>query len=184
MGFPSLRYERGDGEPRFVCEMNCGQTNFRGTVYYFERLDFHAPSEHRSEGEQFPLEAHLVHRSSANAEDLLIVAYIFKIGDGIGEGDGFNRALNNIVTQADFSAGSPFTVDLGALVKGDTYCTYEGSLTSPPCTDSVTWLLARSSQWVRSDQVAALATRGLAGEPGSSPPVEMLRNRQVTCFME
>lgn len=54
---------------------NFGFTTFNNEKYYVASLHFHTPSEHRLNGKQYPLEAHMVHASKSG--DLTVVSKLF-----------------------------------------------------------------------------------------------------------
>lgn len=113
-----------------------GQTlNIGADVYQLVQAHFHSPSEHHLDGKAFPMEAHLVHRNEAGK---LAVLGVF-----IAEG-AENPQLAQILAAAPSEIGEaharsvPF--DPVALLPDDqTYFGYDGSLTTPPCSEGVRW---------------------------------------------
>lgn len=111
-----------------------------GVVYEWRELHFHRISEHAVRGRQFPLEAHLVHESDDGR--LLIVAAFVKFGD-------WNRQLMRIQQLAPLERGqasepSEITFDANQFLGPEDerrFYRYEGSLTVPPCTEGVQWLV-------------------------------------------
>jgi carbonic anhydrase len=124
-----------------------------GRAYKLLQFHFHSPSEHHLEGRDFPLEAHLVHQ--AENGDLAVVAVLFEDGpanDLIGllwasmpGGPGQRVILGNNITAA------------GLLPPSRRYIRYSGSLTTPPCSEGVLWLVMQERMTVSREQVAAFA---------------------------
>ncbi len=108
---------------------------------FFELLQFHfhAPSEHTVDGKTFPMEAHFVHRDKENG-NLVVLAVFMEPGMP-------NVAFRQLSTVFPGQEGEEVQVSRlsprGLLPVGLSYWRYEGSLTTPPCTENVTWLVAR-----------------------------------------
>ena len=120
----------------------------------------HAPSEHAVGGQGFASEMHLVHQSASG--ELAVVALLYRLGtpDPVieemlrserGE-DGATRRYVNI-NAADFVPR-----ELG-------YFTYDGSLTTPPCSEGVSWFVMQSAVTISQDQVDQLQT--ISGGPSN-----------------
>jgi carbonic anhydrase len=118
-----------------------------GKRYELLQFHFHVPSEHRLGGIEFPMEVHLVHRASDGALAVLGAFFYGGLRDkpGIMASTAKTPVLDKLweawpskggkVSKAD-------TVDVSELLPFDrSYLTYEGSLTTPPCTEGVRWLL-------------------------------------------
>lgn len=162
----------------------CGTTTFMGTTYNFKNLHFHSPSEHKVNGVQFPLESHMVHESSTG--ELLVIATFFKFKSGDDDDDDNGNSGNNAVFAsilANNAAGNErFDVDVDGLIGNKGYCMYSGSLTTPPCTEGVTWLLAIQTQAVSKSQVDEYVAGTGSGEFGNNRHIQPLNGRDITCF--
>eukprot|EP00403_Amphidinium_massartii_P043434 CAMPEP_0178446104 /NCGR_PEP_ID=MMETSP0689_2-20121128/40595_1 /TAXON_ID=160604 /ORGANISM="Amphidinium massartii, Strain CS-259" /LENGTH=350 /DNA_ID=CAMNT_0020070845 /DNA_START=116 /DNA_END=1165 /DNA_ORIENTATION=- len=143
-------------------------------------INFHTPSEHTINGKRFPLEAHIVHRRS-DAEHAVVVAVLF---DDASPG-GHSVALSGILAGELPGVGKSITTPLDAptdlltpFLQGGVFFEYQGSLTAPPCTEQVTWLvrsapLAASAQQIEVvRQVIFQATGGTGNWRGIMPRME------------
>lgn len=134
------------------------------------QVHLHSPSEHRIKGEQFPLEAHFVHTGEAGT--LTVVSVLYRGGEASALLAGILSTLTSDTREA-----TPFTMPLSAFGPGtrSAYFHYEGSLTTPPCTEGVAWYVLQDTHSATTDQIAAV-TR-LVGE--NARPVQPLYGRQV-----
>lgn len=142
-----------------------------GTRYELVQFHFHHRSEHTVDGADFPLEMHLVH---AGADGALAVVGVF-----LDEG-GANEALAPVFGQMPGEAGPPAvvpgTVDAAALLPGRrTTWRYPGSLTTPPCSEGVSWLVMTEPVTASRGQVEAF--RALF--PVNNRPVQPLNGRRL-----
>jgi carbonic anhydrase len=102
------------------------------------QFHFHAASEHTIDGIQAPLEMHLVHQNDAC--ELAVVGVMFEAGD-------MNMDLGAIWAHLPTEAGPAVTVpevslDVSALLPDDLHSRrYSGSLTTPPCSEGVSWFV-------------------------------------------
>jgi carbonic anhydrase len=142
-----------------------------GDEYPLVQMHFHAPSEHTIAGEHAPVEAHLVHKTED--ERIAVVGLLLRAGDAPNEAwQPFVDAL--AVRDRD----EPLTarIDWPALLPaGSVTYRYEGSLTTPPCTEGVRWFLMREPVELGTDQIAAFE----AAYSGNNRPVQPLNDRTV-----
>lgn len=124
-----------------------------GTDYRLVQYHFHAPSEHTVGGEHFPLELHLVHRAASGA--LAVVGVLIEHGAA-------NAAYAAVVDHLPTAPGASahlehVAVDIDALLPPARQAfTYAGSLTTPPCTEGVRWLVLRTPVALGSAQIGQL----------------------------
>jgi len=143
-----------------------------GKVYELHQYHFHGPSEHTVDGEHFPMEMHLVHQ----AEDGAFAV----IGVFIEEG-AHNAAFDPIWSNLPGQQGvenhfEHITVDVDDLLpEGRTTYRYEGSLTTPPCSEEVQWFLGTEAIQLAADQIAAFT----AIVEDNNRPVQPLNGRAL-----
>lgn len=149
---------------------NGGGVTLNGKDYALKQFHFHHPSEHTIDGKQFPLEAHFVHTSKDG--DLAVVGVMFEEGAA-------NPNLDAIWATApgrEGKAAVAFDIDVTKFLpaKSPAY-RYEGSLTTPPCSETVHWTVMADPQTASSGQIAAFSTLF----PWNARPVQPLNRRYV-----
>jgi len=143
-----------------------------GKTYTLKQFHFHHPSEERINGQSFDLVVHLVHDDGSG--HLAVVAVLFKTGPS-------NRLLNavwkNIPAQTEKAADVPsVSLDAMDLLPTDRgYYTFIGSLTTPPCSEGVTWYVLKNRSTLSADQVAVFAKL----YPHNARPIQPLDGREI-----
>ena len=121
-----------------------------GTRYELLQFHFHQASEHTVRGARLPMEMHLVHRSDQEA--LAVVGVLVEEGNANAALEPIRRLLP---TQSGSSAAIPEAVDVAALLpEPRTVWRYRGSLTTPPCTEGVAWIVMTEPVALSAAQVA------------------------------
>jgi len=113
--------------------------------YKLKQLHFHADSEHKVNGKQFPAEMHLVHESADG--QLAVIALLIEIGDS----PVYDHIFDKIPR-----VGEEIKVDLhleSFIPKNTARYTYNGSLTTPPCSENVLWLVFEQHLFVPKKQL-------------------------------
>jgi len=137
--------------------------------FELEQFHFHHGAEHTIEGVRLPLEMHFVHRSRDGS--LVVVGVLFREGQA-------NRALapvwSSLPAVAEPPRAVPGAVDLPALLPAlRTSWRYRGSLTTPPCTEGVAWIVLTEPLTLSAAQIGAFA--GIF--PNNYRPVQPLGER-------
>ncbi|MBP9111668.1 MAG: carbonic anhydrase family protein [Polyangiaceae bacterium] len=142
--------------------------HFGETRFDLEQFHFHHPSEHTLNGSHFPLEIHFVHRSSSG---LRLVMAVF-----ITEG-AEHPALHPLFDQMPHGHQAiSISTDPGSLLPPDKqFVEYEGSLTTPPCNEGITWLVLTTPISASVDQIHKFATL----YPHNNRPVMPLNGRHL-----
>ena len=121
--------------------------------YALVHLHFHRPSEESVNGKRYEMVAHLVHRDIEDPKRLAVIGVFFFRGKD-------NRFINQIwanLPKAKQRQSIVPTVELNLneLLPDDRpYYLYTGSLTTPPCTEGVTWLLLKYPVPISKEQIA------------------------------
>ena len=128
---------------------DAGKIVIDGTPYKFLQFHFHSGSEHALHGRRYPLEVHLVHQ----AEDgrLAVVGIMFAEGERNPQLDQLINVLPGKVGEAQ-----PYmSFNLNDFLPGswESY-RYEGSLTTPPCSEVVSWTVFEAPLTASREQFA------------------------------
>ena len=159
-------------------------------TYPLVQYHFHAPSEHQVNGRPADLEAHFVHQDSQG--DTAVVGVFFRRGADP------NRLLDKILFSAPVTAGEEVTVgeaspaelfpgcggSKSTLDVGSFY-TYNGSLTTPGCTQGVRWFVLAdgghvSPAAVRRFHHVISPFPNYYGYPNNNRPVQPLNGRVIS----
>jgi carbonic anhydrase len=105
--------------------------------YRLIQFHIHMPGENYINNKQFPLEIHFVNQSATG--DLAVLGVMYKVGK-------YNAALQQFLDQLpskqEVTQHKKLTVIADALLPSDKrYYTFNGSLTTPPCSEGVTWFV-------------------------------------------
>ncbi|MDN7180407.1 carbonic anhydrase family protein [Caballeronia sp. SEWSISQ10-4 2] len=144
-----------------------------GRVYQLVQFHFHAPGEERFAGKESVMDAHLVHHS--DDDKLLVLAVQFKIGDQP------NSVIQTMLDRIPHEKGAEFKVKavmvnpLDLLPKDTGYYTYSDSLTTPPCSEGVTWIEFKEPVIITQQQPDAMQRF----YHGNQRPVQALNGRDI-----
>lgn len=110
-----------------------------GRAFELKQFHFHSPSENKVTGKQFPLEGHLVHADKDG--NLAVVAVMFQEGAR-------NALLTRLWEKMPNKAGEKSALPTGLSVaqllpKKRDYYRFDGSLTTPPCSEGVRWFVVK-----------------------------------------
>ncbi|MDX9994714.1 MAG: carbonic anhydrase family protein [Rhodocyclaceae bacterium] len=143
-----------------------------GRTYQLVQFHFHRPSEERINGKAYDMVAHLVHRDFDN--NLAVVAVLMEMGMD----NPFIQTLwNYMPLEVGLSVEPPdVVIDLGKLLpEKREYYTYMGSLTTPPCTENVLWMVMKHPVPVSLQQVGIFARL----YPHNARPVQPTNDRLI-----
>jgi carbonic anhydrase len=155
-------------------QVNCPPGSFTaigGQRYDLVQFHFHHPSEHLLDGQSFPLECHFVHRSAGGALAVLGVfvrrgasnGALQPIFESMPDQEGPERAVGATIRPGDL------------LPKDRRFFRYQGSLTTPPCLEGLTWTVFRDAIEAADGQVQRFARLF----PNNARPVQPLNGRYL-----
>ena len=149
-----------------------GGITIAGEHYDLVQFHFHRPSEETFQGHHYSMVAHLVHKNAKG--ELAVVAVQIRKGQ---ENAFLKPIFDNFPargTQEKSVAGA--SVDLGTFVPAKHgYYTYEGSLTTPPCSEGVRWFELKTAVEASAAQLQEFAAR----YPHNARPTQALNGRSV-----
>ncbi len=121
-----------------------------GKRYALQQFHFHRPSEERVNGRSYDMSIHLVHRNDEG--QLAVLGVLLEKG---ADHPLIQTLLNNLPLEQDTEMAPEEAIDPGKLLpENRAYWTYMGSLTTPPCTEGVLWMVMKQALQVGSEQVA------------------------------
>lgn len=165
--FKPLKLYRKETTPRLArCSVkstgHCAQVDWRDAVpatirlsnHKYELLQFHLhfPAEHRVDDEEFHVaELHLVHRNvdPEYIHDIVVIAVFFDVGD---ESPFLKSFFSKIPTGDDVDAEEEVSIQLDMLKLEPYFWRYYGSLTTPPCSEDVKWIVMHDVQTMSAEQ--------------------------------
>ena len=146
---------------------------YNGIRYDLLQFHFHSPSEHTINGQAAPLEIHFVHQDSKSG-NLAVVGILLTKGES--ENDAYAAVFDHLPAQVGEPEATGESIALSALLpKTRTFYTYQGSLTTPPCSEIVRWLLLDNPIELSAAQVAAFN----AIYDGNARPIQELGVRDL-----
>ena len=141
--------------------------------YELVELHFHKPSEEKVSGKGHDMEAHLVHRDK---DGKLAVVAVFL---DQGKENPLLKTLWSHLPQTRDKENVVNNVQINAvqlLPQGKGYYTFPGSLTTPPCTENVTWYVLKTPVQISADEIARFGRL----YPMNARPVQPLNGRDLT----
>lgn len=192
--------------------------HFGAYHYHLDRLELRAPSEHTVGGARFSGEMQMIHTN--NYGGTLVLSVLLDAQDGLGARNNFldlmwgtgtdsadgvaNPVTSDLMRSGTYDTASSITFDRAfspydELLPADpSYFTYSGSLTAPPCTAGVTWVVMSQPVRVSVAQIDAFTTglsnvtnatntpgdykKGALGTYINARPVQALNGRKISYF--
>ncbi|NAX46117.1 carbonic anhydrase [Photobacterium halotolerans] len=143
-----------------------------GERFELKQFHFHTPSENLINGKSFPLEGHFVHADKNGS--LAVIAVMFKEGE-------VNHTLASIWPHIPAQVGETVVlhqpVDASRILPAQQdYYRFSGSLTTPPCSEGVRWLVMKAPQTLSASQITDLMK---IMKHSNNRPVQPLNGRVV-----
>jgi len=124
-----------------------------GRRFELVQFHFHRPSEERIEGKQFDMVAHLVHKDVGGR--LAVIAVLLERGSAHPL---VQTVWNNLPLEQGDEVSARGLLDIQQLLPNDTrYYTYMGSLTTPPCSEGVLWIVMQQPVQLSPEQIDVFA---------------------------
>jgi carbonic anhydrase len=142
-----------------------------GKRFELVQFHFHRPSEERIDGKQFEMSLHLVHKDEQGR--LAVVALLFDKGAAQPV---LQRVWNNLPLEKNEELAARLPLELNALLPADRrYFTYMGSLTTPPCSEGVQWIVMREPVTASIEQIDLFARM----YPMNARPLQASAGRRI-----
>lgn len=144
-----------------------------GKQYKLLQVHFHQPSEEKVDGKAYPMDAHLVHKSEDGK--LAVVAVLLKEG----KRNPFLKTLWKNIPKQKKQEVSATNVNINLanmLPTKQGYYSFAGSLTTPPCSEEVSWMVLNTPVEMSKAQIAKFGQY----YSNNARPVQPLNNRSLT----
>ncbi|ENM5794110.1 carbonic anhydrase [Vibrio mimicus] len=107
-----------------------------GNTFQLKQFHLHTPSENLLNGKQFPLEAHFVHADEQG--NLAVVAVMYEVGSENPMLSSFTANMPSKGSKVELVHSLPLDKWIPA---SKNYYRFNGSLTTPPCSEGVRWIV-------------------------------------------
>ncbi len=164
-------HEINNGHTIQVSHVSGCRVNLNDHSYKLRQFHFHSPSEHHIEGKTFPMEMHLVHQDETG--HVLVIAVMM-------EPDAIQPVLSKLwkwlPEQIEKEISIPLELSLTDILPTNTsHYAYSGSLTTPPCTEGVQWIVLKEPMHVTQQDVDQFVH--IIGH--NARPIQPLGNRHI-----
>ena len=147
--------------------------SYGGRIYHLKQFHFHTPSEHTVDGKHSPMEIHMVHQS--DDKSLAVIGVLVQQGSDNKDFDQLVKHLPN--TPGEKKTHDSVSINVGIHVPKDLYAYhYVGSLTTPPCSENVQWLVLRTPITMSNEQLTAFSSR----LKNNNRPLQPINERTLT----
>lgn len=127
--------------------------NVMGKRFELAQFHFHKPSEERVNGRPFPMVIHFVHKDWD--DNLAVIAVLLDEGSEHGV---LQTVWNHMPLEAGSEVNGAALLDVAGLFPDNkAYWTYMGSLTTPPCSENVLWMVMKNPVLVSPEQIGTFA---------------------------
>lgn len=177
--FPTLLFQYKPSPLKIVDDGHTIQVNYApgSTVtandkrYELVQFHFHKPSEEKINGRGHDMVAHLVHK---DAQGKLV--YIAVLLDAGKPNPLMKAVIDNLPKEKGAEVTTATTINVVDLLPDNTgYYSYTGSLTTPPCSESVTWFVLKKPTTISPDSIARFGKV----YPMNARPVQPLNSRDI-----
>lgn len=169
----SMKYVMTPNKWKLECAIpeTCGKISVGCDVQYLHSVDIYHQSEHTLNGTKYPLELHAVYTS----KPMISLSVLYEVGDPAPEFDSF---IN--VTLAAGNGTVNMTGMFGDSIQSDYLMLYDGSLTYPPCTEGVRWMVSNKTRQLSQVQMDSLVE--FQGGKRTDRPLQPLNGRSYYAF--
>ncbi|XP_048320891.1 carbonic anhydrase Nec1 [Ziziphus jujuba] len=161
-------------------EGTAGLLHINGSKYSLKQSHWHSPSEHTLDGIRYVMELHMVYASSDfNVKNkYAVVGVLYRFGqpdDFLSKLTQDIASMNDTLEQRNVGLLNP----ADTKIDGRRYYNYVGSLTVPPCTQDVLWIVVEKVKTVSSEQVDLLRQAVHDHSTLNARPVQPRNRREI-----
>jgi len=151
---------------------NASSISLNGNSFIFKQFHFHRYSEHQVNGVASQMEMHLVHSDAATG-NITVLGVLLEEG---AENPALAKVWANIPTTKKTEVTTSISLSLSDLLPANKdYYTYTGSLTTPPCSQGLQWILFKESMKLSTAQIASFEAIYI----DNARPIQPVNNRPV-----
>lgn len=141
--------------------------------FNLKQFHFHTPSENQINGKNFPLELHFVNQNAQG--ELTVLAVMFKLGK---ENSEISKMWADISTEENHPQPLRAQVNLTKLLPTQHgYYRFSGSLTTPPCSEGVTWIVLKQPLTLSEKQLEQF--KDVLKQHSNNRPIQPLNGRLI-----
>ena len=149
-----------------------GTLELDGKTYAFAQFHFHAPSEHTVDGDHWPMEWHFVHKAEDGS--LAVLGVLVEEGPAWQP---FDIIIDSLPFEENIEDKVYGQVDIAAFLPELTAAyRYDGSLTTPPCSEGVEWSVLQGTITMSTEQMEAFTSRF---SEANNRPVQPINDREL-----
>lgn len=164
-------HELNNGHTIQVSHVSGCRVDLNERAYKLRQFHFHAPSEHHINGEGFPMEMHLVHQDSQGR--VLVLAVMLEADR---DRPVLTKLWNWLPDQIGKEVSIPLEFRLSDILPPNTHhYSYSGSLTTPPCTEGVQWIVLKDPIHIARQDVDRFVE--IIGE--NARPIQRIGDREI-----
>ena len=169
-----IDYDKG----KFIYKRDNETTHWKSLQFHF-----HSPAEHHLDGFEYEAELHIVFKNVEDPTRFLVIG-ILLTADSYAKRSEFIDSLKlEEITEGHYKRNIIFDGLFEKFFETSTY-NYKGSLTTPPCTESVEWIVIREPLKISDDQISIFLSlwpenKDFANGNGSDREIQKLNEREV-----
>ena len=167
----SQLHEMNNGHTIQISHVSGCRVDLNDRKYQLRQFHFHAPSEHHIDGKAFPMEMHLVHQDETGHVLVLAVMMATDATEPV-----LSKLWKWLPEQIEEEVSIPLELSLTDVLPTSTHhYAYSGSLTTPPCTEGVQWIVLKDPMHVTQQDVDQFVQ--IIGQ--NARPIQPLRGRHI-----
>nr|BDV04036.1 alpha carbonic anhydrase 1 [Hygrophila difformis] len=159
---------------------DAGEIILSGNPFKLVQCHTHIPAEHTIYGIRFALELHMVHVDSGGAIAVVAILYALGLPDPFIQ----TKILPYLQAANEEGVDLGFVNPLDIKYSGKKYYRYNGSLTTPPCSEKVTWTVIKTVRTASIQQINAIRAAVDEENTGNARPLQPLNGRTIYSYTE
>ncbi|MBF7683274.1 carbonic anhydrase family protein [Acinetobacter sp. B5B] len=141
--------------------------------FFLKQFHFHTPSENQIYGKQYPLELHFVHANKKG--ELAVLAVMFNLGKPNSE---LSKLWKDLSPEENKEKTFSQRINIEKLIpRNHGYYRFSGSLTTPPCTEGIVWIVLKQPLTLSPQQLTTFKSRLL--HQHNQRPIQPLNGRII-----